>query len=136
MERSTRTLTYSEIADSETRIGMRVGDILLTTALSDPIFRREMDRREILPGDFTADDGTGLFPETVIGRLQQIGGSGAAIRVLGLALTKVDSFESLNGDKEAVRDQMIFMEETLRKEYKLSKAKSASGEFLDKTSQK
>lgn len=122
MERPVNTLTYFDIVDSEVRVAMRVGDVLLHSAMVDPIFRRELERKEVLPGDFAADDGTGLFPETVIGKLQEIGGQGAAIRILGLALNNIGSImQTLNGDTDAVRERMIFMQDSLRREYKLSK---------------
>jgi len=100
---------YPQIEDSEVRINMRVGDIMMSAALSDPVFRRELARKKIRPVDFSADNGEDLFPALAVKKIQEVGGQETTVRVLGTALRNVDSFETLNGDKEAVRFKLAEM---------------------------
>lgn len=123
MERPTSTLVYSEIKDYNVRIDMRVGDILLHSAINDPVFQRELERKEILPSDFAVDDGTGLLPENVIENLKKIGGLGAVIRAAGLALRRMDGLETMSSDKEAVFTELSILQERLRREYRDLKRK-------------
>ena len=122
------TLTYPDIGDPEVRIGLRVGDILMVSAMGDPVFLRQLARREVLPSEFAVDDERGSFSETVVDRIREVGDIGAAIRILGIALKNIDNYGTLNGDKEPVRDTLAIMQDTLRREYRLSK-KSASGQI-------
>jgi hypothetical protein len=101
-ERGGFSTTYPQIEAPEVRVGLRTGEILMLRALMDKRVRGELAMRGITPGDFAADDGTGLFPREVIKRLLAVGGDETVIRVVGEALRGLDSHE-MNGDKEEVR---------------------------------
>lgn len=107
-------ILYPEISDAETRISFRTGEIVITTAASDPIFRKSLQLGELtLDEVFPASDGLDLTLGAVCRRIQDVDGLGGVVRVLKLALDNIGEY--CNGDQDFIdTDLQIALEQYRR----------------------
>lgn len=113
------SLTYNEIESSEVRVKMRVGEILHVAALRDRVFLKQLERKEILPSEFSPS--SDLLPAVVISDIQEVAGEGGAIRILGSALADVDGLLGESPDRYLVERELVLTRDKLRSEYRQSK---------------
>lgn len=122
-ERTECHTVYPDIEHPDLRIDFRAAEIAVTAACGDELFKRELDERcgTSLEAVFPSGEGVlGLGLSVVLRRIEEVDGRGAAIRILGQAIKKVDDF-ALNGDREGVLDALGLMRDSLRRSYRRAK---------------
>lgn len=120
-------ILWSEIGDGSTRISLRVGELLSYFAQLDLIFLREIERKGLnVQAVFDDGDGLDLFPNIVVKRIEEVGGKGAVVRAINIGLKQIGNMDDLNGDRDAVLVDLIFMLEQKRAEIKRDKKSNCS----------
>ncbi|MBI2598665.1 hypothetical protein HYW40_00360 [Candidatus Curtissbacteria bacterium] len=117
--------TYPEVEHPDLRWDFRAAELILLAACMDPIFKRELGQRKRRFEDVFAQGKVviNLNPSAYLESIERVGGKGAAIRILGIAINNIKNGNcgSLNGDREGVSGILELSRDSLRIDYRNAK---------------